>query len=198
MTDSLKEFLNKEFLLYSYLNINQIKEFYDVMEDYLHNRSKIETLKSNLEELKVLFYAFGLNDLEIIAAIKSNPSYIHADKHELLIKFFLLGKVIDKKSGQSIRKEIIIGKGKYLRINYELIYARIKHLEYLQKSNSGVLKNFDITVRKIFKTTNEEFESIYGISRENLLKQYPYNDKTIIEIEDWYENRDLKEIIHGK
>lgn len=195
--EDLKEFLNKEFLLYSYLTEEQIKDFYRIMEEYLHNRSKIQTLKSNLEELKVLFYAFGLNDLEIIAAIKSNPSYIHADKNDLLIKFFLLGKVIDKKTRQSMRKEIIIGKGKYLRTSHELIYARIKHLEYLQENND-IIRNKDITVRKIFKVTNEEFEITYGISRENLLKRYPFTNSTIIEIENWVENKELKEIIHGK
>jgi len=197
MTDTLKEFLNNEFLLYSYLNSDQVEDFYKVMEEYLHNRSKIETLKSNLEELKVLFYAFGLNDVEIIAAIKTNPSYIHADKHELLIKFFLLGKIIDKKTRNNMRKEIIIAKGKYLRTSHELIYARIKHLEHLQEVND-IVRNKDITARKILKITNEEFENTYGISREELLEKYPFKESTILELEEWPENTDLKENIHGK
>lgn len=187
MTTELKEFLNIELKLEQNLPANEIIEFYSVIADYLNNRSKIETLESNLLSLRKIFFDFGLTEKEIIVAIKTNPSYIHADKVELVIKFYLLGKIVDSKTNICARNHIIVNNGKYLRTNFNVIYARIKHLISLREQNE-VLRNEFITPRKIFKITNEEFKNTYGLAREELLSMYPFTMESLEEIKNWEEN----------
>ena len=129
------------------------------------------------------FDIFGLSEREVIDAIRLNPSYIHANKVELVVKFYLLGKVVNPENNISVRNEIIVRKGKFLRTNYNVIYARIKHLMFLRE-NFDVLRSETITARKVFKLTNEEFETTYGISRDALLSAYPFTIQTIDEIKN--------------
>lgn len=192
MTEELIKFLNKELYLDECLSNEDKKDFYSIIKNYLNNRSKIETLEKNILSLRKIFYDFGLSNEEIIEAIKNNPSYIHADKIELVIKFYLLGKVVNSKTNISLRNFIIINKGKYLRTNYNVIYARIKHLIHLQELGD-IIRNEKITPRKIFKITNEEFETSYGLSRDKLLERYPFTIDSVKEIQMWEENRLLLE-----
>ena len=199
MTIELKEFLNKTLKLAENLSLDEEQEFYSVINEYLTNRSKIETLQHNLIDLIELLKDYNLSDYEIILAIKNNPSYIHTDKVELAIKFMLAAKVADKNlDGEDNRKNLIINKGKYFRINYNLIYARIKWLLKLQEEENSILRNNDITVRKVFKITNEEFKNTYEITKEELLQQFPFTVSSLQEIKAWDENLRLIEEIQNE
>jgi len=190
MNDFLKGEVNLILNLENNLVIDEFDDFYSVLDKYLENRSKEETFLKNLVELRNLLYDFGLSEREVIDAIKLNPSYIHANKVELVVKFYLLGKVVDSENNNSVRNEIIVRKGKFLRTNYNVIYARIKHLMFLRE-NFEILRSETITARKIFKLTNEEFETSYGMSRDGLLNAYPFTTQTLDEIKNWPENKQI-------
>jgi len=74
--------------------------------------------------------------------------------------------------------------------DYNVIYARIKHLMFLRE-NFEILRSETITARKIFKLTNEEFETSYGMSRDGLLNAYPFTTQTLDEIKNWPENKQI-------
>ena len=192
MTNELEIFLNNLLNLKNVLNDEEIKEFYNIINEYFKNRSKEETFEKNIKDLVKIYKEFNLTDKEIINSIKNNPSLIHADKRDLVFKFYMLGKVRDSKNGESLRKTIIVDKSKNLRTSYEVMYARIKHLESL-RNNNEVIRNDYITIRKLLKITNEEFETSYGISKEELLKRYPFTNDSIREIQTWDENKEMFE-----
>ena len=190
MNDFLKGKVNLILNLENNLAIDEFDEFYSVLDKYLENRSKEETFLKNLVELRNLLYDFGLSESEVIDAIKLNPSYIHANKVELVVKFYLLGKVVNSENNNSVRNEIIVRKGKFLRTNYNVIYARIKHLMFLRE-NFEIFRSETITARKVFKLTNEKFETTYGMSRDALLNAYPFTIQTLDEIKNWPENKQI-------
>ena len=164
-----------------------IERFYIVMDNYLKNRSLLETIYYNLTTLKSCMQEEGLSEKEIVYAIMNNPSFIHAEKADLSLTFGIISVIQDSKTGAYLKNDIIINYGKMLRWGTALLYARVKHIMYLIDSKSPILRNNFITIRKVLKSTNQEFENSYKICKEDLLSKYPFKRESIDEINSWNE-----------
>lgn len=187
MNKDERKIIDKILNLSNNLEVEEVENFYSVMENYLKNRSLIETVFYNLTMLKTYMKEERLTDKEIIYAIMNNPSYIHADKAELSLCFAIISVIQDSKTGAYLKDDIIINNGKMLRINASLLYARVKHIMYLIETEDPILRNQYITIRKVLKNTNQEFENTYKVSKDELLSRYPFVHGTLNEINSWNE-----------
>ena len=48
-------------------------------------------------------------------------------------------------------------------------------------------------MRKLLKVTNDEFKETYGLSKEDLLRKYPFSNNSIKEMQNWDENKGIFE-----
>ena len=109
----------------------------------------------------------------------------------------MLGKVYNSKSGLSTRDSDFVSNPRMFRTSNAVIYARIKYLE--SDEGKEYLRNKDfLTKRQIIKCTNEEFETSYKKSKEELLKLFPFDNKAELEIVSWDENKEFLDNIFGK
>lgn len=187
MNNNEKQILDNILNLTKNLNDVELEQFYMIMENYLKSRSLIETVFYNLNMLKSCLEEEGLDEKEIIYAIMNNPSYIHADKADLSLCFAIISVIQDSKTGNYMKDDIIINNGKLLRGNASLLYARVKHIMHLIDTEDPILRNKYITIRKVLKITNQEFENTYKMSKEDLLSRYPFVFGSIEEINSWNE-----------
>lgn len=193
--NGIYEFILKQFEIG---DEQEAKKISGELEQYIANSRRKESsfendvlqLISTLSELQ-----YSLND--IIAIISKTPSILHLNKNDIFWRYLLFEKIIDTKSGKSIRESLIIEKPEYFRTSQQTLYARIKHLE----SDAGMAyrRNKDfITVRQVIKASNQEFETSYRISKEQLEKKYPFDTNAMQDIIQWPKNKELLDSIFKK
>ena len=191
LDENLKQYLSDRLCLDQFITSEEKKNFFAIISHYLLNRSTIETFIKNLEET-VLFYEFvGVSYTDMIRSICNWPAVIHANKEELFIKYLLLADVVSYRTGELARDNILINHPKDLMTGLDTIYARIR---FLQSEDAEVfLRNERITRRKVLKITHSEFEEIYRVDKESLLKMYPFTPDALEDIKEWELNRELVE-----
>lgn len=182
--DNVKKLLEDKLNLSIYLNSAQISAFYNSIEKYLSKkRIYFDRFASNLDELIIFLNELGFEHLEIIQIIKDNPSLMHANKNDLLAKYLLLVVLGVSNNGKQIREEILINNPKYYVIGINTLYAR---LMFLGKKQEYLTKWY------LLKMTNKEFENRFGISNEELLALYPYDNSKLYDFLDLPGNEQIK------
>lgn len=196
--EELKDILNFVLNMFSLENNEDSQKLYVSLVNYVKTvRRNVETFKKNVSEIIELFSMCGYSNEDIIKIIGEEPSLLHANKNDVFWRLLVLGKVIDRKSGLSARKQAFIEKPQMLRTSQAVTYARIKYLE--SKRGKEFLRTDDVlTIRKITKITNNEFATSYGIEKEELLKMYPFNNKAQLDVVSWEENEDILNNIYNK
>ena len=174
------------------LEDNEItKNFYNAMVSYIKTvRRDINTFKNNVDEILDVFSKCGYDNDDIIQILSKEPSLLHADKHDVFWRILILGKVYDTQTNMSVRGSYLIQNPRILRSSQEVTYARIMYLE----SDEG--KVYLRTARQVTKLTHNEFESSYHISKEELIKRYPFDNKAQLDVVSWEENIELLDNIH--
>lgn len=165
------DLLEDKLFLSCFLTDEEIKIFHSKILEYIGNRTPFETFKVNLDNT-ILFFekVLGYNYNQIITCIGNWPSVIHADKEDLFYKYLLLSKVHNIN-----RDDIFVNHPKDLMIGLNLLNARIEFFSSDESEN--LVRKKEITRRKLFKTTSQEFEISYSITKEQLLKKYPYDER---------------------
>ena len=192
LSTKIKIYLEEYLHLSNYYNSEQIQKFYEKILNGSFKRMTEDKILEYIETFIDLFQLLDFNEFEIITAINNEPSLLHADKYDLLSKYLILSKVVDK-DGICCRDDIFINHPKDLRISLKLLYARIMFLI----NNQDVMRNSNITRRKVLKITNEEFRKIYcrNITNDELISLYPFNSEDYQNIFNWPENLHIKEKI---
>lgn len=176
----------------------QSHEFYNVLVEYIRNlRASVDTFKINVSEIIQLFTKCGYSNEEIIFMLTKEPSLLHSDKNDIFWRILILGKVIDFKTGKSVRNTYMIYNPRILRISQDVMYARIKYLES-DEGKQFLKSDCSITLRKIVKSTHSEFESSYHISKQLLLSSYPFDNDAQLDVISWDENKELLDYIYGR
>lgn len=175
----------------------QTREFYSSMVSYIKTvRRDINSFKINIDEIIDMFSNCGYDNDEIMQILTKEPSLLHSNKLDVFWRILILGKVCDTKTNIDIRRDYLIKNPRILRTSQDVMYARVMYLlsdeakEYLRKDSNP-------TIRQVSKLTHQEFETSYKISKEELLKHYPFNNKAQVEVVSWEENKELLDNIYG-
>ena len=182
--------LEEKLFLSSFLDEKKCVEFYQMISNYLKNRSSLETFAKNLDDLKDLYEILNIDHKSMLNSIMIWPAIIHANKQELLYKYLVSTTVVDSK-GFSARKDILINHPKWFMISLSLLYARV--MFFLNEESNNVTRKSTITSRKVFRVTNDEFLISYGLTKEKLIQKYPINEEGLKDILSWEENREIAE-----
>lgn len=173
------------------------KEFYSAMVLYIKTvRRDINTFKFNIDEIIEMLTSCGYDNDEIMQILTKEPSLLHSNKLDVFWRILILGKVNDTKTNIDVRKDYLIKNPRILRTSQDVMYARVKYLlsdevqDYLRKDGSP-------TVRQVVKLTHSEFEDSYKISKEELVKRYPFDNDAQVEVVSWDENKELLDSIYG-
>lgn len=196
--DELNELLN--FILDKFnLEDNELsRNFYSAMVNYITTvRRSVETFERNVGEIVEVFSNFGYDNNEIMSMLTKEPSLLHANKNDILWRMLLLGKVIDTKTGKSVRENYLIQNPRILRISQDIMYARIKYLESTVGA-AYLRKNTHLTARQITKITHNEFSKYYQVDKNELLNMYPFDNNAQLEVVSWEENKELLDNIYRK
>lgn len=185
--EELRNVLEEKLFIKEFLSPEDEKRFFEIMAKYLLNRSTIETFLKNLDETIKFYEIVGVSYDKMLMSIMKWPAIIHADKDDLFYKYLLLACISNINTGECDRENILIEHPKDFMTGFDTLYGRIMFLQ----SGSVNLKNEYITRRKVLKTTNVEFEEIYGISKNELLKRYPLGNSVIEKIKSWDVNKEL-------
>ncbi len=187
MSEDFKNVLEEKLQVSVYLNTKEQEEFYKIILEYLQNRSSLAYFAQNLDELLEFFKTLGYDTKSVIAVIKKWPAIIHTDKNHLFYKYLIMGRVVDE-TLESIRDDALLNHAKDFMISTSLLYARVKYLE----DNPQVLRDNIINRRKVITTTNKEFVVSYGIDKNSLLENYPFNREALEEVLLWDENQEIQ------
>lgn len=189
--DDLKSVLNSKLFLEQFLTEKEIETFFEVISNYLLNRSTKETFLKNIDDTISFYELVGVEYRDMIFSIMKWPAIIHADKEELFIKFLMLADVISWRTGELARMNILINHPKDLMTGIETIYSRLCYLQ--SDYGKNVLRNEGITRRKILKVTHGEFAEMYKIGKKELLELFPFTEEALEEIKSWKSNREFVE-----
>lgn len=192
--ENLKSILEEKLFIKEFLSHQDEEKFFEIMGKYLLNRSTVETFLTNLDETIQFYEIVGVSYDKMLLSIMKWPAIIHADKNDLFYKYLLAACISNVDNGECDRENILISHPKDFMTGFDTLYGRIMFLR------SGIynLRTEYITRRKVLKTTNGEFEEIYGISKDELLKSYPINENIIEMIKKWDENKELVEKYDSK
>ena len=190
MNKDVMKILEEKLFLSSFLDEKKCVEFYQMISNYLKNRSSLETFAKNLDDLKDLYEILNIDHKSMLNSIMIWPAIIHANKQELLYKYLVSTTVVDSK-GFSARKDILINHPKWFMISLSLLYARV--MFFLIEESNNVTRKSTITSRKVFRVTNDEFLISYGLTKEKLIQKYPINEEGLKDILSWEENREIAE-----
>ncbi len=190
MNKDVMKILEEKLFLSSFLDEKKCVEFYQMISNYLKNRSSLETFAKNLDDLKDLYEILNIDHKSMLNSIMIWPAIIHANKQELLYKYLVSTTVVDSK-GFSARKDILINHPKWFMISLSLLYARV--MFFLNEESNNVTRKSTITSRKVFRVTNDEFLISYGLTKEKLIQKYPINEEGLKDILSWEENREIAE-----
>lgn len=192
-----KEILNFIINKFEIQDKELMENFYLTMTLYIKNvRRSVETFERNVSEIIELFATCGYEEKQIIEMLLKEPSLLHADKNNIFWSLLILGKVYDS-NHECIRDNYLVNNPRILRTSKEVMYARVKYLQsdigkaYLRKSDI-------LTARQITKITHEEFKQSYGISKENLLQMYKFDNDAQLDVISWPENKELLEFVYGR
>ena len=108
-----------------------------------------------------------------------------------------MGKVFYPKDESCVRDSYLLQNPRILRTSQEVMYARIKYLES-SEGRSHLRHNNYLTNRQITKATHKEFQNSYGISKDELLKKYPFDTDALLDIVSWPENKEILDNIFGR
>ena len=186
MSEDFRNILEEKLQVGIYLNSQEQAEFYQIISEYLQNRSSLSYFSQNLDELIKFFNTLGYDTKSVIEVIKKWPAIIHADKNHLFYKYLIMGKVVNE-NNESIRDDSLLNHAKDFMISTNLLYARVKYLI----DNPQVLRDNIINRRKVITTTNKEFVISYNIDKNSLLENYPFNREALEEVLLWEENQKI-------
>lgn len=193
--EEVVSYLNERLDLREFLSPLQIEKFYLIIAKYLTNRTTLETFKANFEETLDFYSSLDISLGDALSSIMKWPSVMHANKEELFKKYLLLAKVVDASTGEPVRDDVIINHPKDLMTGFELMYARTM---FFLNPELDMVRNNNITRRKLIKTTNDEFEQIYGISKADILSRYPVPENILDILLSWDENGKVREVYESK
>lgn len=193
--DILNYILNK----FELKNDKKSHDFYNSLVLYIQTvRRDISTFCKNIDDSLELFAKCGYDNDQIMKMLTNEPSLLHANKYDLFWRILILGKVIDVQTGEDVRQLYMINNPRILRTSQNITYARIKYLES-DEGKMKVRRARGLTSRQITKVTHTEFFESYGISKEELLNKYPFNNDAQLEVISWPENKEfLDKIYKGK
>lgn len=176
---------------------DETKLFYSALVSYIKTvRRDISSFKKNINEVIDLFSNCGYENSQIINILTKEPSLLHSNKNDIFWRILLLGKVFDTKNNGDVRFGYMIQNPRILRTSQDVMYARIKYLRS-DKAKEFLRKDSSPTARQVTKLTHNEFFDSYNISKEELLRLYPFNDKAQLEVVSWPENKELLDNIFG-
>ncbi len=209
--NNISEFILKKFELG---DEKQAEDFCDELMNYITSSRRAKSsfendVENSIKTLSELNYSlndiirmislselnYSLND--IIRMISLTPTILHLNKNDLFWRYLLFEKIIDTKTGLSIRNELIIEKPQFFRTSQEILYARIKYLESEEGKSYRRKKDY-LTVKQIIKTSHKEFEDSYHIAKDELLKKYPFDNAAQLEVIEWPENKSFLSSIYEK
>ncbi len=188
---NLKMELDKRLFLDQFVTPEVKETFFSIIEKYLGNRSRIETFLNNLDGTIEFYELIGIDYADMISSIMNWPAIIHADKKELFVKYLLLADVVSWRTGELARENILVNHPKDLMTGVDTIYARIAYLS--TDNGTLLLRNENLTRRKILKVTHNEFEEMYHIDKERLLERFPLTVESLETVKEWDLNRELVE-----
>ena len=193
--NNISEFILKKFELG---DEKQAEDFCDELMNYITSSRRAKSsfendVENSIKTLSELNYS--LND--IIRMISLTPTILHLNKNDLFWRYLLFEKIIDTKTGLSLRNELIIEKPQFFRTSQEILYARIKYLESEEGKSYRRKKDY-LTVKQIIKTSHKEFEDSYHIAKDELLKKYPFDNAAQLEVIEWPENKSFLSSIYEK
>lgn len=175
------------------------KAFFIVMVNYIKTvRRNLDTFERNVSEVIDLFKNCGYDNDEIIRILTKEPSLLHSNKDDIFWRLLILGKVKDTKRNMGVRNYYLVENPRILRTSQEYMYARVKYLlsdlarKYLRNLDSG------ITVRQVSKITHDEFEKTYGISKEQLLKMFPFDNQAQLDVIFFPRNNEILNNVYGR
>lgn len=172
------------------------EQFYISLVSYIKTvRRDINTFKTNIDEIIDLFSKCGYKNSQIMEMLTKEPSLLHANKNDIFWRIILLGKVFDTKNKVDVRREYLVQNPRILRTSQDVMYARIKYLES-DKAKEFLRKECNPTARQVTKLTHSEFEDSYNISKEDLIRLYPFDNNAQLEVVSWEENKELFDNIY--
>lgn len=187
--ENVMNYLSYRLDLEEFLKPIEVKKFYLIIAKYLTNRTTSETFEKNFEETLDFYSFLGFSISDALHGIMGWPAIMHANKEELLKKYLVLAKVVDS-SNVPIRDDIMVNHSKDLMTGFDLLYARTM---FFLDADLDMVRHDNITRRKLIKTTNDEFEKIYRISRESLLDRYEVPKNVLDSLLSWDENDEIRE-----
>ena len=185
--DDYKKIVDEKLCLREYLDDSQREEFYSVISEYLKNRSSMDALAKNLDELNDFFRKLNYDYISEITVIKNWSAIIHTDKNDLFYKYLVMARILNKDTFESIRDDELLNHGKDFMTSIRLLYARVRYLDAHPELVGGSF----ITRRKTLKITNEEFLNSYNISKDALLQLFPWNREALELVLSWEENSEI-------
>ena len=191
LDERIKFVLEDKLFVKEHLSLEDEQKLYAIISSYLENRTSLSTFIKNLDDTIAFYELIGVSYSDMIRSIMIWPAIMHADKNELVKKYLILVYVVNAKNGMCDRDNIVINHPKDLMTGFDTIYARVMHLSRM--AFDGELRTEVITRRKLFKTTNLEFEQSYGLSKEMLLERYPVTEDVIESLKKHNMNKELVE-----
>lgn len=187
---ALEHVLFEELDLNNTLTIEGRLTFFKNFMKYLqHNRSEEikgrtpESLRNNIRAFKDFCFELGFTLKDIILILKISPSILNISIESLRDKYALMG-LIDDHSHYLRKTKLILCPDDY-RVSNELIYARymlMKTLDYPNINWSNMIHASEKEFAKIFVKKEggynkpyKVFSSIEELTRENLLRMFPYD-----------------------
>ena len=182
------DILNKKLNLNEILNEDEKDNFINAINKYFStNRVTFEYFIKRLDRFIILYtYILHFTIKDVIKAIISSPTVIHEDTEDLFLKYLILAKM-DNLDNMSGRDDVFINHPKDLRIGINNLYGRLMFL----LSDNGITRNDNITRKKLLTITNDNWETTYKITKEQLINKYPLSKENIEEIKNWEENKNL-------
>ncbi len=149
--------------------------FFDVLEKYMEKKRKtIGVLLKDLDTTINFFNLINYDKERVAYIILRNPSILHSNKNDLYLKYLILD-ILGYDNDVSLRDKIFISKPKDYLIGVNLLYARMCFLSKLSSEKN--INLLDET--NLLKLTNEDFFIRYGITKEELISNYPLTESGI-------------------
>lgn len=173
MNNEIINIIEEKLFVSSFLSPDETKRFNTIIDTYVKKiRLTKEALSIYLDNINKFYEIVGINQVNKLHSIMKWPSIIHANPMELLNKYMIMG-YMDNTLEYSERDNILINHPKDLITSTSLLYARIMYFKTEEDTNT---RNDSLSRKKIIKTTNNEFETSYNITKEALINKYPFNE----------------------
>ncbi len=180
--------LDKKLNLNKILNEEEKDNFINAINKYFStNRVTFDYFIRHLDRFIILYtYILHFTLKDVINAVTSSPTVIQEETEELFLKYLILAKM-DNVGNIQGRDDVFINHPEDLRTGIKILFGRLMFL----LSDNEITRNDNISRKKLFKTTNKEWEMTYKITKEQLINKYPLNKENIEEIKNWEENKSL-------